>query len=565
MKKILSTVLAASVVLSGTMFVGCGGAEVGEQVDESKTQIFVSHFNGGYGNVWINEMKAQFEEAYKSVSFEEGKTGVQVMITDHKNTATNKNFDIASDDAYVFFNENVPYNEFVSMNKIMDITDVVNGTFDINNVAGYENVPDIADKDIIGKFSSLQKTALNRGTESAAAYYAIPHYEGYYGFTYDAEMFDNNGYYMYDDGQFGAYSDSEGLSTGPDGLTGTYDDGMPNTYEDFFKLCDLIAGDGNVPIIFSGEYQFYITNVINALIADYNGLDEERLYYTFDGTTQSYVTGFEGDTPVLGEKEITNENGYDVFRQAGYYYGFSFLYEMINQNDGAYLYDQCFTDGFSHTNTQNKYLLSGRTSQADIAMIADGIWWTAEATGTFNTMTTNYPKSSAMERQFKFMPLPKATQEQVGEGRTLLESQNSYIMMRKGMPEKYVPLAKLFVQFCNTESSLKEFTLKSGLPRALSYELSDAELATLTPFAKSVFETKSDENTKIVYQLSDNALDSDNATKFKKDKALAYGSFEFASKAMFNDSTVTAKSYFEGLANSWKAKWSDEFSSYLSK
>ena len=68
MKKILSTVLAASVVLSGTMFVGCGGAEVGEQVDESKTQIFVSHFNGGYGNVWINEMKAQFEEAYKSVS-----------------------------------------------------------------------------------------------------------------------------------------------------------------------------------------------------------------------------------------------------------------------------------------------------------------------------------------------------------------------------------------------------------------------------------------------------------------------------------------------------------------
>ncbi len=563
MKKILSSVLAASFLLgSAAAFVGCGG-EGGEVIDKNKTQLLVSHFNGGYGNAWINEMKVQFEEAYKNVSFEEGKTGVQVRITDHKNTAINKNFDIAADDAYVFFNEAVPYNEFIDMNKIMDITDVVNGTFDINSVAGYEDVPDVEDKNIIGKFTDLQKTALNHGTESQAAYYAVPHYEGYYGFSYDAELFDKNGYYMYDDGSFGAYSDSDGLSTGPDGETGTYDDGMPNTYEDFFNLCALIADEGNVPIIFSGQYQFYITNVINALITDYNGLEEERLYYTFNGTTKSYVTGFNGNTPILGEKTITNANGYDVFKQAGYYYGFHFLHEMINQNDGTYLYDQCFTDGFSHTNAQNKFLLSARTSQADIAMIADGIWWTTEAAGTFATMEKNYPNSSAKDRQFKFMPLPKATEEEVGSGLTLLESQNSYAMVRKNMPEKYVPLAKLFVQFCNTEKSLKEFTMLSGLPRALNYEMKESELNTLTSFSKSVFEMKSDKNTQIAYQLSSNPLYADNTTKFNKYKSLAYSSYEFASKAMSEDSKVTAKSYFEGLANSWKTKWNDEFRAYL--
>ncbi len=571
MKRLLSTVLATSVILGCLVGTACGKGGVGgdsgtEKVDTEKTQLLVSHFNGGFGDAWIREMKKQFEEKYASVSFEDGKTGVQVMITDHKNTATNKNFDISADDAYVFFNENVPYKNFADMNKLMDISDVVKGAFDINSVAGYENVPDIEDKNIIGKFTDIQKSALNLGTETAEEYYAIPHYEGYYGFSYDAELFNKKGYYMYANGTFGAKSNDSGLSTGPDGKTGTYDDGLPNTYKDFFNLCRVIATDGNVPMIFSGEYQFYITNAINALIADYNGYNNESLYYSFNGKTDLYVTGFDKDgVPVLGEKEITNANGYDVFRQAGYYYGFSFLHELINGNKGGYLYGDCFTDGFSHTSAQNSYIMSGRNSQPDIAMLADGIWWQNEAAGTFKQMETGFENASRHERNFKFMPFPKATADKVGKGTTLLESQNSYIMLRKNMPEKYVPLAKLFVQFCNTTESMQMFTLLSDTPRALRYEMKDTQLEQLTPFGKSVFEMKSASDTKIVYQLSTNELYADNSTAFKKDSALAYGMYEFASKAMSNDSSLTAKTYFNGLAKSWEDRWGDEFGAYIKK
>lgn len=563
MKKLLAIILSVFLVFGATAC-GAGNGDGGngpEKRNEDQTTLYVSHFAGGFGSEWIKSMKAKFEEAYKDVSFEEGKTGVQVMIDDHKNLASR--LDIAADDSYVFFNEDVPYKELVDTNKIMDITDVVTGTFDINSVAGYETVPDVEEKAVINRFTDLQKEALNLGTASNAAYYAIPHYEGYYGFTYDADLFDSLGYYMFEDGEFGAHADSNGLSVGPDGVAGTYDDGLPKTYEDFFAFCKFVNDDGNVPMIFSGEYQFYIMNAINALITDYNGYDNERLYYTFNGETDSYVTGFNGNTPVLGNKTITDQNGYDVFRQASYYYGFSFLYDLIHGANGEYLYSSCFTDGFSHTSAQNAYLLSAKNSQPDIALLADGTWWQNEAAGTFSQMEGVFPNSGRMQRNLKFMPLPKATDDKVGSGLTLLESQKSYIMLRKNMPEKYIPLAKLFVQFCNQVENIREFTVLSNTPKALQYDMPTAELNKLTPFGKSLWEMKSDENTKIVYQLSSNPLYASNMTKFKKHESLAYGSYAYASKAMDDNASITARSYFEGLANSWQSRWADDFKDFL--
>ncbi len=564
MKKLVSLILAACLIVSGMSLAGCGN-KGGEKIDKNKTQLYVSHFSGGFGEKWIYQMKEEFQNKYANVSFEDGKTGVQVIISPHKNTATNKNFDMTSDNAYVFFNENVPYGEFVNNNKLLDITDVVNGTFDINNVAGLESAPDFsdADKKIIDKFTDVQQTGLNKGLEQAPAYYAIPHYEGYYGLTYDAELFDKEGYYMYADGTFGAKSTSKNLSTGPDGEEGTYDDGLPNTYADFFNLCALIS-EKNIPMIFSGADSFYIMNVINALITDYNGYENEKLAYTFNGTSTKYVTGWNGDTPTIGEKPISNANGYDVFNQAGYYYGFDFLNKLINLQNKEYLYTDCFTESFTHTSAQSKYILSGyRTETQAIAMLAEGIWWQNEATPSFDEMAKDFPASGKEDRNFKFMPLPKATADEVGKGLTLLESQNSYIMIRSNMPEKYIPLAKLFLQFCNTTDALKKFTIYDNTPRALKYEVNADDMKDFSTFSKSIFEIKNDKNTKIIYQLSTNNLFLDNMGVFKKDKALQYGSYTAASNAMDSDENLTAKTYFEGLYNSWQNRWASEFSAYI--
>lgn len=561
MKKLLSLILATTILVSGMTLGGCGN-KGGVTIDKSKTQLYVSYFNGGFGSNWIDQMKSEFETAYANASFEEGKTGVQIIINKHKNTATNKNFDMLTDNSYVFFNENVPYGEYAN-SKLLDITDVINGTFDINEVAGYEAIPDIAEKDIIGKFSDLQKSALNIGSEQAPSYYAIPHYEGYYGLTYDAELFDDEGYFMYADGSFGATSGDENLSTGPDGEVGTYDDGLPNTYADFFNLCKIIADDGNVPMIFSGAYSFYIMGVISALIADYNGFDNERLLYTFNGTTDKYVESITNGVPNLVSKKIENSNGYDAFKQAGYYYGLSFLYELINGQNKEFLHDDCFKSSFSHTSAQSKYILSARTKPADIAMLAEGIWWQNEATSSFADMEKNYKNAGKNDRNFKFMPLPKATADEVGKGLTLLESQSSYIMVRKNMPEKYIPLTKLFIQYCNTTDALKKFTVYDNTPRALNYTVTEDDMKEFSSFSKSVFEIKNDKNTKIIYQLSDNNLYLDNMGTFKKDKALQYGKYTAVSNAMNDDKKLTAETYFNGLYKSWKDRWAGEFGAYF--
>ena len=80
MKKIAVTLIAGVLALSG---VACGGET--EQINENQTQLFVTAFEGGYGVDWLKAIKTRFEAQYANVSFEEGKTGVQVIIKPERN------------------------------------------------------------------------------------------------------------------------------------------------------------------------------------------------------------------------------------------------------------------------------------------------------------------------------------------------------------------------------------------------------------------------------------------------------------------------------------------------
>ena len=59
--------------------VACGGGG-GEQVDDTKTQLYVSNYDGGFGDEWLYSAKAKFEKLYENKSFEDGKT---VKSTNH--------------------------------------------------------------------------------------------------------------------------------------------------------------------------------------------------------------------------------------------------------------------------------------------------------------------------------------------------------------------------------------------------------------------------------------------------------------------------------------------------
>ena len=99
MKKKLSALMAFGMMFSVIGMTACGGNafyEEEEQGDETKTIIYVSNYDGGYGSEWLRESEKLFEEKYVNVSFEEGKKSVDVFVDPNKNIGT----DVLSNIAY---------------------------------------------------------------------------------------------------------------------------------------------------------------------------------------------------------------------------------------------------------------------------------------------------------------------------------------------------------------------------------------------------------------------------------------------------------------------------------
>ena len=90
------------------------------------------------------------------------------------------------------------------------------------------------------------------------SYYAIPHYEGYYGMFYDVDTFDERNLFMTDSGTFTNYS---GRGKGVDGVAGTYDDGLPATYEEFLEEKQKIIESGVSRDNEEYEYGLYCMSV----------------------------------------------------------------------------------------------------------------------------------------------------------------------------------------------------------------------------------------------------------------------------------------------------------------
>lgn len=229
MKKIVSVALASII---GTSFVSiCAGcSKSGPKIDSSKTQLYVSNYNGGQGTAWLDaenstdDLIGRFEEAYKDVSFEEGKTGVQVLVVPTKTKGNTLISQMNGMGEEIFFQEDVPYGTAADAGKFLDITDVV------NSVQAQDNV-------------SISETRLEN-LAVGGKYYAIPHYEIYDGITYDVDLFEDELLYFADERDNGndgfLITKNDVRSKGPDGDYDTWDDGLPASVDEFFKLCDHI-------------------------------------------------------------------------------------------------------------------------------------------------------------------------------------------------------------------------------------------------------------------------------------------------------------------------------------
>ena len=76
-----------------------------EQVDNTRTQIYVFNFNGGYGADWLNSVKQRYEELHKDDVYEEGKKGVQIMVSNQKTSIESLTNQILDNKEEVYFTE----------------------------------------------------------------------------------------------------------------------------------------------------------------------------------------------------------------------------------------------------------------------------------------------------------------------------------------------------------------------------------------------------------------------------------------------------------------------------
>lgn len=496
MKKILALLLVVVMLLGLT---ACG-ARVVTQMDANKTQLYVGYKNGGLGEEWIRAAAAKFEEEFADYSFEEGKKGVQIMFRMNKTEmggVTLVDTILGKDNMQeVYFTEGINYYYWASTGRLYPITDVVNG-----DLSDYGDTGSIADK-----MTKEQMDALTYNGDI----YALPFFQGNTGLVYNATLFDRKGWYFDADGDF---TDASGnLGTGPDGKTGTYDDGLPRTYDDFFKLCDRIVEDNCLPVQWSGAAQEYTSWFTAALAADAMGFDAYSQNYSFSGTAELVkpeTVDLESMTWETEQVAITAKNGYELARQEGLLYALCFtqrLLQNVNYHDLVHDTDASFT----HLDAQTAFVRNTTTNDKDVAMLMDGDWWENEASLAFTSTYGNNATKYDSQSEYKVMPLPKATEEKIGETPVQVDETSSYAFIKGTIAEEKVEVAKTFLQFMHTEAQMAAFTETTGVKKPYSYNVDESKL---TAYAKSEFALA--EASKIAIAANNNELLIGHAVDFR--------------------------------------------------
>ncbi len=491
-------VLAMALTMAGsTLLTGCGGGGLFGGGDDygDKSVLYVNNYAGGFGSDWLDNVKARFEEEYAEVSLEDGKTGVVIEINHNKDQGENYIGTIDAQKEEVFFPGNIYYHTWVNSGKMLDITDVVEGT----NTDG---------KTILSKMTAEEQAFY----KANGKYYAIPHHNSVPGIVYDIGLFESRNLYMQQGGGYGPKTGS--LTAGPDGATGTSDDGLPATYDEFFALCGYMVNVGVTPFTWMGNNKGqYTAMMMTALFADFAGVDQTKLNYTYgssgNATLTDRITIDEGNNVVAQpDIQVTPATGYEVYNTAGRLHALTFLDKLVDA-PANWRHEDCQDSPLS--TTQNNYLQS--TLDTPVAFMPEGNWWENESSEVFEIMAL-YNSDDAYSktgRKFGFLPLPKATTAQVGEKMTYAVSEVSLGFIKNSIVPEKVNLAKTFLKYCYTDTSLNEFTATVGLPAALQYNIDANTYGGLSNFGKQMCDISADQlvkpySTNSIYNVNNGML-----------------------------------------------------------
>ena len=107
-KRLLAVLMCC--LIACTM-VACGGGTGDDPIDPTKTQLYISNYDGGFGDEWLRALADRFEELHKDDRLEEGKTGIQVRLVNAKKQGNQILDEMLTSTAEVFFTEGLPYRD----------------------------------------------------------------------------------------------------------------------------------------------------------------------------------------------------------------------------------------------------------------------------------------------------------------------------------------------------------------------------------------------------------------------------------------------------------------------
>ena len=525
---------------------GLGGKVEKESVaDKNKTTLYVATFNGGVGYEWLDEAAKRFESLYADVSFESGKKGVTIDLAYDKDNYGGTTLADKTLTKDVYFTEGVEYYKYVNDGKVADITDVVTQPIQ-SSISKFEESGKIADK-----LDEIMRSYL---TAKDGKYYMLPFYDGFYGFMYDVDLFEEEGFYFDEfgdnikraDGESQASYDAK-KSAGPNGVKGDYDDGLPQTYDQFLELVDYIVGRNCIPFCYTGSYSDYVSKAFRSFIADYEG-EAFRLNYTLRGNDVELANVDADGNVEIYKENITPDNAYLLKKQAGNYYALMMQEKLFGSNK----YSGGKWNAFDYTEAQREFIKSKYTTTR-YAMLVEGIWWENEATSVFDDMYKLKGESKS-DRRFAFLPIPKANEDRLGE-QTMFAANNSFAFINADC--KQMELAKEFMRFLHTDAEMSKFTAKTSIPRSLKYEVSSEDRAKATHFGKSIIDMRA--NATIVYPYSAEDLILNNSASFTDQMwyltSTVNGQTRNNPFTAFKDGVATAIEYFNGLYTRQFAVW----------
>ena len=473
MKKKLCVVVAGVLGLT-TLLGGCGNPDNPNQViiDPNKTQVYVSVFNGGFGLDWINEAVERFNAKHEKA---------QIIVNSNKD---------------VYQSQIVPAIE--AGISPSDIFITAQSQCNDLGIKGYlEDLSGIWATDVDGNGKTVEQKMRNvdlykKVYQTSGGIWGLPHSDAMQGFVYDHSIFVDKGWLITE-------SDGVTLTKGKDGVEGTYDDGQPTNIAEWDLMLQRMVSDGVYPFLWTGMYATnYLTSLYEALLAQYDGIENHTVSFTYDGVYM-HADGT--------QETITPETGYKTIKTPAKKVVMDFMYKYLVEN-ANYYHPSAKYNSVSHTDAQGLFVLGYKNTTANpqSGMLYDGVWWENEARATFTSLEkrgeTDYKFGT---RDYRYMLLPNLEGQRGGNGdgtgSVIGVSECGTIFVKKQTEVEKREYAFEFVEYLVSDEVSRLFTTYAGGLRPYEYELTDDDKANMSKFAKNAYEVYSDKENVTMLRL----------------------------------------------------------------